>query len=123
MEKKKTLPRSANEALATAQPDKPKRGRPKTSPYDLATQRKLNSQRHRQAKREGNEVPVEIYLPREWHDWLLNVQGVNLREVGLEAFAAWMKKRGFSAGEPPGRPTVLPVGEGGWDNHISRKAK
>ena len=97
MQRKKPSQLPAKEALQDDHPDKPRRGRPKTSPYDLATQRKLNSQRHRQAKRVGNEVPVEIYLPREWHDWLLNVQRANLREVAIEAFAAWMKERGFQA--------------------------
>ena len=79
------------------EPPTPKRGRPKTSPHDLATQRKLNLQRHRQAKRDENQVPVEIYLPREWHDWLVNVREANLREVALEAFAAWLEKKGFPA--------------------------
>ena len=76
-----------------------KRGRPKTSPHDLATQRKLNLQRHRQAKRDENQVPVEIYLPQEWHDWLVNVRGANLREVAVEAFAAWLEKERVSSAE------------------------
>ena len=87
----------ASEAVTNEEAQKPKRGRPKTSPHDLATQRKLNLQRHRQAKRDENQVPVEIYLPREWHDWLVNVQEANLREVAVEAFADWMRKKGFSS--------------------------
>ncbi len=98
MAEKKSRPTSVPEAATNELQTKPKRGRPKTSPYDLATQRKLNLQRHRQAKRDENQVPVEIYLPKEWHDWLVNSQGVNLREVAVEAFADWMKKKGFSAG-------------------------
>ncbi len=92
----------ASEAVTNEEPPKPKRGRPKTSPHDLATQRKLNLQRHRQAKRDENQVPVEIYLPREWHDWLVNVQEANLREVAVEAFADWMKKKGFTSQETSG---------------------
>ena len=97
MGKKNPLTTSAPEAVTNEEPPKPKRGRPKTSPHDLATQRKLNLQRHRQAKRDENQVPVEIYLPRKWHDWLVNVQEANLREVAVEAFADWMKKKGFSS--------------------------
>ena len=67
--------KAVHETVTNGEPAKPKRGRLKTSPHDLVTQRKLNLQRHRQAKREGNEIAVEIYLPREWHDWLVNVQG------------------------------------------------
>ncbi len=87
----------ASEAVTNEESARPKRGRPKTSPHDLATQRKLNLQRHRQAKRDENQVPVEIYLPKEWHDWLVNVEGANLREVAVEAFAAWLEKKGFPA--------------------------
>ncbi len=97
MGKKNPLLVPASETVINEEPTKPKRGRPKTSPHDLATQRKLNLQRHRQAKRDENQVPVEIYLPREWHDWLVNVQEENLREVAVEAFADWMKKKGFPA--------------------------
>ena len=67
------------------------------SPHDRTTQKRLSVQRYRQAKREGEEVPVEIYLPRTWHDWLVNSQGVNLREVAVEAFADWMSKKGANA--------------------------
>lgn len=102
MGKKNPQPILAPETVANAEPLKPKRGRPKTSPHDLATQRKLNLQRHRQAKRDENQVPVEIYLPREWHDWLVNVREVNLREVAVEAFADWMKKKGFPSQETSG---------------------
>lgn len=101
MERKKPSPKPSDGARRDNQTDRPNRGRPKTSPYDLATQRKLNSQRHRQAKRESNEVPVEIYLPREWHDWLVNVKKANLREVAVEAFGAWLDKIGFSTRKPP----------------------
>ena len=101
MERKKPSSTPVEKALTDESPDKPKRGRPKTSPHDLATQRKINSQRHRQAKRAGNEVPVEIYLPREWHDWLVNVDRANLREAALEAFAALLEKKGF-----PGQKTT-----------------
>ena len=97
MDKKNPTSIPASEAVTNEALPKPKRGRPKTSPHDLATQRKLNLQRHRQAKRDENQVPVEIYLPREWHDWLVNIQEANLRKVAVEAFADWMKKKGFSS--------------------------
>ncbi len=54
-------------------------------------------QRYRNAKREGEEVPVEVYLPKAWHEWLNNVKGANLREVAVEAFALWLKKNGYPA--------------------------
>ena len=99
--KKNPLSNPVSESLTNEVPPKPKRGRPKTSPHDLATQRKLNLQRHRQAKRDENQVPVEIYLPREWHDWLVNVQGANLREVAVEAFASWLENKGFPTRKAP----------------------
>ena len=52
-------------------------------------------QRYRNAKREGEEVPVEIYLPKAWHDWLVGEKNANLREVAVEAFALWLEKKGF----------------------------
>ena len=87
---------SSVEAVSEESAPKPKRGRPKVSPHDRTTQKRLSVQRYRQAKREGEEVPVEIYLPKTWHDWLVNSRGVNLREAAVEAFADWMKKKGFS---------------------------
>ena len=88
--------------LTEAEPPTRKRGRPKVSTHDRTTQKRLSVQRYRQAKRESEEVPVEIYLPKEWHDWLINSQGVNLREAAVEAFADWMKKKGFIAGKSAG---------------------
>lgn len=79
------------------EPIKAKRGRPKSSPHDSATQNRIRVQRHRQAKREEDAVPVEIYLPKAWHEWLLNVKGANLREVAVEAFALWLKQHGYPA--------------------------
>lgn len=87
----------ANEPLTEDTPTKPKRGRPKTSPHDPATQHRLRMQRYRDAKREGEEVPVEVYLPKAWHEWLTDVKAVNLREVAVEAFALWLKKHGYPA--------------------------
>ncbi len=103
MERKKAPPATAAEAVPETPPIKRKRGRPKSSPYDLATQKKLNNRRYRQARREDNEIAVEIYLPKAWHEWLVS-EGATLREVAVEAFAAWLEKRGFPAhatGEPP----------------------
>ncbi len=87
----------AKEPVAATAVSKPKRGRPKTSPHDPATQHRLRMQRYRDAKREGEEVPVEVYLPKAWHEWLTNVKAANLREVAVEAFALWLKKHGYPA--------------------------
>ena len=104
---KKILPfSSANEEVAETVLPKPKRGRPKSSPHDAATQNRIRVQRHRQAKREEDAVPVEIYLPKAWHDWLLNVQGANLREVALEAFSLWLQKKGFPVADTPKRSST-----------------
>ena len=54
-------------------------------------------QRYRDAKREGEEVPVEVYLPKAWHEWLTNMKAANLREVAVEAFGLWLKKHGYPA--------------------------
>ena len=53
------------ESVATEGAPKGKRGRPKISPHDSATQTRLRVQRYRDAKREGEEVAVEVYLPKE----------------------------------------------------------
>ncbi|MBE7157167.1 MAG: hypothetical protein INR62_01805 [Rhodospirillales bacterium] len=90
--------------------NKPKRGRPKVSPLDSATQNRLRVQRHREAKRQGEEVQVEIYLPKAWHRWIVETAGANLREVGIEAFALWLKSKGYrvgavSKGATPSKPS------------------
>ena len=95
MSKKNLVLTSASEPITDETSAKRKRGRPKTSPLDLSTQKRVNMQRHRAAKREGNEVRVEVYLPKAWHDRLLR-EGANLREVGLEAFALWFEKKEIS---------------------------
>ncbi|MBE7156903.1 MAG: hypothetical protein INR62_00450 [Rhodospirillales bacterium] len=94
------------EAVAAEGTAKSKRGRPKTSPHDSATQNRLRVQRYRDAKREGEEVPVEVYLPKAWHEWLTNVKAANLREVAVEAFALWLKKNGYPA-DVTAKPTSL----------------
>ena len=91
----------ALEPVADGEPAKRQRGRPKSSPHDLATQKKLNMQRHRAAKQQEKAVRVEVYLPKAWHEQLLS-EGANLREVGLEAFALWFKKRGLPADKADG---------------------
>ena len=83
------------EPVKDGHPMKRKRGRPKTSPHDAATQNRIRVQRHRQAMKEEDAVRVDIYLPKAWHDWLINVKDANLREVGVEAFALWLNKQGF----------------------------
>ena len=83
--------------VAENDPAKGKRGRPKSSPHDSATQNRLRVQRYRDAKKEGEEVPVEIYLPKAWHHWLTDVKTANMREVAVEAFALWLKKNGYPA--------------------------
>ena len=85
------------EPIETESAAKGKRGRPKSSPHDSATQNRLRVQRYRDAKREGEEVPVEVYLPKAWHEWLTKVKSVNLREVAVEAFGLWLKKHGYPA--------------------------
>ena len=85
------------ESVASEGAAKGKRGRPKTSPHDPATQNRLRVQRYRDAKREGEAVPVEVYLPKAWHEWLTNVKAANLREVAVEAFSLWLKKHGYPA--------------------------
>ncbi len=87
----------ADESVAAEGAARGKRGRPKTSPHDSITQNRLRVQRYRDAKREGEEVPVEVYLPKAWHEWLTNVKAANLREVAVEAFALWLKKHGYPA--------------------------
>ena len=47
--------------------------------------------------KEEEAVRVDAYLPKAWHDWLLNVKGANLREVAVEAFGLWLKKHGYPA--------------------------
>ena len=86
---------TATEPVTDDNPVKSKRGRPKSSPHDSATQNRLRVQRYRDAKREGEEVPVEVYLPKAWHEWLTNVKAANLREVAVEAFGLWLKKHGY----------------------------
>ena len=95
---KNTALSAAAEPVAGNEPAKSKRGRPKSSPHDSATQNRLRVQRYRDAKREGEEVPVEVYLPKAWHEWLTNVKAANLREVAVEAFGLWLKKHGYPAG-------------------------
>ena len=85
------------EPVKPGEPPKRKRGRPKTSPHDSATQNRLRVQRHRDAMKEDEAVRVDAYLPKAWHDWLLNVKGANLREVAVEAFGLWLKKHGYPA--------------------------
>lgn len=99
VDKKKNKPAftPVSELLASNEPEKGKRGRPKISPHDSATQNRLRVQRYRDAKREGEEVPVEVYLPKAWHEWLTNVKAANLREVAVEAFGLWLKKHGYPA--------------------------
>ena len=82
------------EPVRDGHPVKRKRGRPKISPHDAATQNRIRVQRHRQAMKEEDAVRLDIYLPKAWHDWLINVKDANLREAGVEAFALWLKKQG-----------------------------
>ena len=96
-EEKNTALSAAAEPVAGNELAKSKRGRPKSSPHDSATQNRLRVQRYRDAKREGEEVPVEVYLPKAWHEWLTNVKAANLREVAVEAFSLWLKKHGYAA--------------------------
>ncbi len=97
MDEKKDHQTPNSEAVAPDASPKPKRGRPKVSPHDRATQKRISVQRYREAKRNENEVALEVYLPGDWHDWLVNVKGANLREVAVEAFALWLKKHGYPA--------------------------
>ena len=94
-EEKNAVLSTAAEPVAEGNPAKSKRGRPKSSPHDSATQNRLRVQRYRDAKREGEEVPVEVYLPKAWHEWLTNVKAANLREVAMEAFGLWLEKHGY----------------------------
>ncbi len=86
-----------NKPVAGNDSAKGKRGRPKSSPHDSATQNRLRVQRYRDAKKEGEEVAVEVYLPKAWHHWLTDVKAANMREVAVEAFALWLKKNGYPA--------------------------
>ena len=101
MSEKDSALNSASQPVADGEPAKRKPGRPKSSPHDAATQKRVNMQRHRAAKRDENEVRVEVYLPKVWHDRLLS-EGANLREVGLEAFALWFEKRDLPTGKGDG---------------------
>ena len=85
------------EPVAGNDSTKGKRGRPKSSPHDSATQNRLRVQRYRDAKKEGEEVAVEVYLPKAWHHWLTDVKAANMREVAVEAFALWLKEHGYPA--------------------------
>ena len=85
------------EPVESSDPTKRKRGRPKTSPHDTATQNRIRVQRHRQAMKEDDAVRADIYLPKAWHDWLVGEKNANLREVAVEAFALWLKKNGYPA--------------------------
>jgi hypothetical protein len=89
---------SAEQAVEPNQPTdpKPKRGRPKTSPHDPKTQGLLRVRNHRAKLKAAGLEKVETFLPSTWHEYLQSI-GKPLQELGVEAFALLLRKRGKGA--------------------------
>ena len=78
----------------SAKPDdeKPRRGRPKTSPLDPAAQVRERQRRRRARKREEGRVGVQIFIKGSWHR-AISKSGQTLQDAADEAFALLMAKR------------------------------
>ena len=101
---------SAEQAAESSQPtdQKPKRGRPKTSPFDPKTQGLLRVRNHRAKLKAAGMEKVETFLPTAWHEYLQGI-GKPLQELGVEAFALLLRARGMEAlveAVPPPSKTI-----------------
>ncbi len=72
--------------------EKPRRGRPKTSPLDAVSQARERQRRHREKKREAGRVAVELWIDAEWRDAIL-ASGRTLQDFADEAFATLIAKQ------------------------------
>ena len=84
------------EPVRDGHPVKRKRGRPKISPHDAATQNRIRVQRHRQAMKEEDAVRLDIYLPKVWHDWLINVKDAQFAGSWGRSIRPLVEKTGLS---------------------------
>ena len=70
-------------------------GRPPTSPLDRKSQVRENVRAHRAKLKASGLEKVETYLPKAWQQFLQN-SGESIQQLGLEAFALLLTKRGAS---------------------------
>ena len=70
-------------------------GRPPTSPLDRKSQVRENVRVHRAKLKASGLEKVETYLPKAWQQFLQN-SGEPIQQLGLEAFALLLEKRGAS---------------------------
>ncbi len=70
-------------------------GRPPTSPLDRKSQVRENVRAHRAKLKASGLEKVETYLPKAWQLFLQN-SGESIQQLGLEAFALLLEKRGAS---------------------------
>ena len=70
-------------------------GRPPTSPLDRKSQVRANVRAHRAKLKASGLEKVETYLPKAWQRFLQN-SGESIQQLGLEAFALLLEKRGAS---------------------------
>ena len=70
-------------------------GRPPTSPLDRKSQVRENVRAHRAKLKASGLEKVETYLPKIWQIFLQN-SGESIQQLGLEAFALLLEKRGAS---------------------------
>ena len=73
----------------------PRVGRPPTSPLDRKSQVRENVRAHRAKLKASGLEKVETYVPKAWQQFLQN-SGESIQELGLEAFALLLEKRGAS---------------------------
>jgi hypothetical protein len=73
-------------------PNKPRRGRPKTSPLDPAAQVRERQRRRREKQREQGRVAVQLWIKGNHHR-AITKSGQTLQDVADEAFALWMANR------------------------------
>ena len=70
-------------------------GRPPTSPLDRKSQVRENVRAHRAKLKASGLEKVETYLPKAWQLFLQD-SGESIQQLGLEAFALLLEKRGAS---------------------------
>lgn len=70
-------------------------GRPPTSSLDRKSQVRENVRVHRAKLKASGLEKVETYLPKAWQQFLQK-SGESIQQLGLEAFALLLEKRGAS---------------------------
>ena len=80
-------------------------GRPPTSPLDRKSQVRENVRAHRAKLKASGLEKVETYLPKAWQRFLQN-SGESIQQLGLEAFALLLEKRGASGLVETARKTM-----------------